>query len=137
MSEEPTFYLDRALGAKTFPDVLENAGIQIVRHADVFAQDARDVDWIPVVATQGWYALTQDKRIWKNQVERETVIASGLGFFYLTGANSAMGEIARNFVASHAAVLRFIARTERPFIAAVQRGQAGKPGRVEKRWPKT
>ena len=135
MSPPPVFFLDRALGNKVFPDVLVAAGLAIERHADHFAQDAPDLDWIPAVAERGWYALTQDKRILKNRVEREAVIASGLGFFYLTGANSDMLAIAHNFIASHAAVLRFISRTERPFIASVQRGKDGKAGRVEPRWP--
>lgn len=136
MSVPPVFFLDRALGNKVFPDVLSVAGIAIERHADHFEQDAPDVDWIPAVAERGWYALTQDKRILKNRAEREAVIASGLGFFYLTGANSEMLAIAHNFVASRAGVLRFIERTRRPFIASVQRGRDGKAGRVEPRWPK-
>lgn len=136
MTPAPVFFVDRALGNRVFPDMLTEAGIAVERHADHFAPDAPDVDWIPAVAGQGWYALTQDKRILKNRAEREAVIASGLGFFYLTGANASMHEVALNFVISHGAVLRFLTRTERPFIASLQRGRGGHAGRVDRRWPK-
>lgn len=136
MNTPPVFFLDEAMGRRTFPDVLAAAGIQIERHKDHFEQGVPDTVWIPRVAAEGWYAITQDTRIRKNQVEREAVISSGLGCFYLTGANSEMLSIAHNFVVSHPAVLRFIDRTKRPFIASVQRGKDGKAGRVEMRWPK-
>jgi hypothetical protein len=40
-----TFFTDRDLG-KRFPEILEAAGLAVERHADHFAPDTRDEDWL-------------------------------------------------------------------------------------------
>ena len=132
----PVFFIDRALGAHIFPDALVAAGIRIERHADHFVHDEHDETWIAEVARRGWFALSQDDRIYRNPVQRDAVIQAGLGYFVLTGANARADDIAANFVATYPAVERFIERTPRPFIASVQRGSGGRPGRVAPRWPR-
>lgn len=132
----PVFFLDEALGRRLLPDILTSAGIRFERHVDHFEPGTPDVDWIPRVAAHGWYALTQDKRISLNPVERNAVLGTGLGVFFLTGASAGMPAVAHNFVTTYPAVERFIRRTLRPFIASVQRGSGSRPGRVEQRWPK-
>lgn len=132
----PVFFVDRALGAHVFPDALEAKGIVVERHRDHFAHDAPDEVWIAAVARQGWFALSQDERIYRNPVQRAAVIEAGLGYFVLTGANAKAETIAANFVASYTAVERFVERVPRPFVASVQRGSTGRAGRVVIRWPR-
>lgn len=63
------FFTDRDLG-RALPDALAAAGMSIERHADHFAHDAPDQDWVPVVTERGWVILTCDRRMRYKQVER-------------------------------------------------------------------
>lgn len=123
--------MDRALGEKVFPDALRAHGIHVEKHRDHFSQDEDDEVWIRDVAQRGWFALSNDKRIHSNPVQRAVVMQAGLGYFILTGANARADALAANFVAVYPAVLRFIERTPRPFIASVRRpDRGGRPGRI-------
>lgn len=134
---KPTFFIDRALGERIFPDQLRAAGIDARRHSDYFAHDEDDENWIPAVAQRGWFALSNDRRIYRNALQRQVVLDAGLGFLVLTGGSARTAELAENFIATYPAILRFIERTPLPFIASVQRPSApGRPGRVELRYPK-
>lgn len=44
-----------------------NSGIELIALRDRFAQDTRDVDWIPTVADAGWIIISRDN----NQRRRE------------------------------------------------------------------
>lgn len=137
MTEAPVFFVDRSVGGIILPTRLATSGIHVVRHDDHFAQDATDEEWIEEVARRGWYALSTDKRIHSNPVQRDAVIAAGLGFFVLTGANAPMLELADNFVCTFDTVLGFIRRTPRPFVASVRRPDLpGRRGRVVKLYPR-
>lgn len=130
------FFTDRALG-KTFPRRLRDAGVRVEVHSDHFRHDVSDIEWIQRVAKAGWYALSQDKRIYKNPLERKAVLDHGLGYFVLSGGHLGLTVIANNFLLTLPSVLRFIERQERPFIASITRSQdILKPGRVNKRYPK-
>lgn len=62
MSEEqppPVLYLDRALGRHAVAAALRAASLTVEIHDDHFAQEARDVDWLPAVAVKGWVVLTK------------------------------------------------------------------------------
>jgi len=133
----PTFFVDRALGERIFPDLLDEAGISVAKHSEYFAQDAADEEWIPEVARRGWFALSNDRRIYRTPVQREVVLSAGLGFLVLTGGSAKASELAANFIATYPTILRFIERTPLPFIASVQRPSVpGQTGRVERLYPK-
>jgi hypothetical protein len=133
----PAFFVDRALGERIFPGRLAQAGISVIRHSEQFAQDTPDEEWIPEVARNGWFALSNDRRIYRTAVQRAVVLEARLGFFVLTGGSAKAVELAENFIATYPAVLRFIERTPLPFIASVQRPSVpGRAGRVELRYPK-
>lgn len=134
----PVFFIDRALGRYIFPDALREAGVNVECHHDHFVKD--DVDdptWISWVAGKGWYALSQDRRIYYNAVQRQAVIDAGLGYFVLTGGSEKKEVIAKSFIASYKTVLRFIEKTPRPFIASVnQTKQENRSGRIYLKYPK-
>ena len=137
MTDEPVFFVDRSIGGIILPERLAAAGLAVRRHDKLFKQDERDEVWISEVAERGWYALSNDKRIYTNPVQRGAVIDAGLGFFVLTGANAPMLTLADNFVETYPAILRFVARTRRPFVASVRRPDApGRSGRVVRLYPK-
>jgi hypothetical protein len=59
---EVTFFTDRDLGLQ-FPAILCHAGLRVERHADHFAPNCPDEEWLGTVAARGWVAITHDQRI--------------------------------------------------------------------------
>ena len=56
------YFTDRDLG-KRFPDILQDAGLTVERHADHFVHNAPDEEWLAKVSARGWIALTHNQRI--------------------------------------------------------------------------
>ncbi|MGH9423743.1 MAG: hypothetical protein ACRD3J_27460 [Thermoanaerobaculia bacterium] len=56
------FFTDRDLGTR-FPEILRAAGLLVERHADHFAPDTPDEEWLEAIGRRGWVALTHDMRI--------------------------------------------------------------------------
>lgn len=131
-----TYFTDRALG-KRFPAILREAGISVEQHADHFAHDTPDDEWLPVVASCGWVALTHDQRIRYKVNERDAVMANGLALLVVMG-KLPFPLLAESFVATIGRVEAFLDRHESPFIAKVYRASDAElarrpdaPGRVE------
>jgi len=120
MAERPTFYVDRCLG-KAVVAALRAAGAIAEAHDDHFAQDARDVDWIPDVADRGWVILTKDKNIRRNWGEREALIASHARIFTLPSGNMRGVEMGELLVAQLPAIEPIALSLEPPFVAVVNR----------------
>lgn len=121
------FFTDRDLG-KQFPALLQKAGISVESHADHFAGDAKDEDWIRVVGQRGWIVLTHDKRIRYKRNELEAVKASGIAMFVLSG-KVPHAILAQNFINTIDRVESFLSRHNRPFIAKIYLPSRAEPGR--------
>lgn len=113
------FFTDRDLG-RAFPQALRDAGLAVETSADHFSPTTPDATWLEIVGRRGWVALTHDKRIRYKPNERDAVMRFCVPLFVLIGA-APLPDLARNFVASQQAVLRFLAANARPFIAKVFR----------------
>src|SRR3989454_11055620 len=75
--EPLVFFLDRSLGKEIIANALRAAGADVRIHDDLFAQDARDQDWLPEVGKNGWTVLTKDSHIKHRLVERTALLESG------------------------------------------------------------
>jgi predicted nuclease of predicted toxin-antitoxin system len=126
----PVFFLDRALGKRTVAGVLREAGQAVEVHADHFADDAADTDWLPQVAAKGWIVLTKDANIAKRPLERAAVEYAGAKVFYFNNSNATGAAIASAFVLALPKIAALVASTPGPLIVAVHRD-----GRVEVRLP--
>lgn len=130
-------FADRNLGRYTFPGLLREAGLVVHVHADHFAQDAPDTDWLPVVAERGWVVLSPDKNIMRNPLELDAVMLSGAALLVLVGGDARAAELARNFVNTLPAIRTFVSGTPPPYVAKLYRPspksdiEKGKPGSVE------
>ena len=113
------YFTDRDLG-KRFPEILRSAGLTVERHADHFAPDAPDEEWLETVGKRGWIALTHDRRIRYKPNERDAVMRHGVALFVVVGA-APFPELALAFVATARRVERFLLDHKRPFIAKVYR----------------
>src|SRR2546430_17247371 len=76
--EPLVFFLDRSLGKEIIANSLRAAGADVRIHDDLFAQDARDQDWLPEVGKNGWTDLTKDSHIKHRLVERTALLESGV-----------------------------------------------------------
>ena len=121
--EPLVFFTDRDLG-KRFPSILLEAGLDVRRHADHFAPDCPDEDWLKKVGASGWIAITHDARIRYKPNEKLAVLTHGVRLLVIVG-DAPFPELARNFVATHDRVQAFVASHRAPWIAKVYRPRAG------------
>lgn len=115
------FYLDRNLGRYDFPNYLRDNGLTAHAHDDLFAQNAPDEEWIPVVAERGWIIVSEDKDIMRTPLELAAVMLSGGRFFCLVGKNATAGELAQNFVNTLPKITEYIENNDAPYIVKVYR----------------
>lgn len=141
MIHAPVFFTDRDLGKK-FPAILCEGGLTVERHADHFAADCPDEDWLRQVGRKGWIAVTHDQRIRYKPNERAAVMDSKVALPVVIG-QAPYPELAQAFVATYPRIESFIQRHEAPYIAEVYRPPPSDPdrgpggsGRVELWYPK-
>lgn len=121
------YFTDRDLG-KQFPAILTAAGLAVERHADHFAHDAPDEEWLAVAGARSWIALTHNSHIRYTPNEKAAVIAHGVRLLVIVG-HAPYSVLARSFVATRPRIEAFLARHEPPFIAKVYRAS---PWELEK-----
>lgn len=111
------FFTDRDLG-KQFPNLLSQAGLVVEKHADHFADIAKDEEWLTEIGRRGWYAITHDQRIRYKPNEKAAVMQAGVGLFVLIGT-APFVELARNFIINFTKIEQFIKEYQWPFIAKI------------------
>lgn len=136
-----TFFTDRDLGQQ-FPDILKSAGRSVVRHSELFAPGAPDEQWLERVGTEGWIAVTHDRRIRYKPNELAAVERHGVGLLVVIG-HAKFADLARNFVLTLSKIDAFVATHTRPFIGKVYRPAPADlarnpdaPGRIESWYPR-
>lgn len=113
------FFTDRDLGKK-FPQILREAGLMVERHADHFAHDCPDEEWLRGVGERGWVAITHDSRIRYKPNELEAVVRHRVPLLVVVG-RAPYPELAAAFVSTLPRIESFLDSHERPFIAKVYR----------------
>jgi hypothetical protein len=97
----PTFFIDRDLGRKAFPEGLREAGLRVVTLAEHYGipqdQEVADHDWMLEAAGRGWPTLGCDAkhRRRRRPAERAALIEAELQNFVLNGNVSAAENVAR------------------------------------------
>lgn len=94
------FFTDRDLG-NVFPATLTAHGLTVERHAAHFPPDCPDEQWLGVVGSCGWVAVTRDTRI-----------------------RYRPNELAANFVRTVPRIQALLERNAPPLIAKVYRASA-------------
>jgi hypothetical protein len=113
------FFTDRDLGNR-FPAILAESGLCVERHAAHFPPDCPDEEWLRVISSHGWVAITHDARIRYKPNERRAVERHHVALLVVVGKGP-HAELAANFVRTIGAISAFVARQPRPFIAKVYR----------------
>ena len=134
------YFTDRDLGNR-FPDILQDAGLKVERHADHFVHNAPDEEWLEEVSRRGWIALTHNRRIRYTPNQLQAVIDHRVSLLVIVG-HAPFADLANAFVVTLSRIERFLERHEPPFIAKVYRPspaeaarQATAPGRIELWYP--
>jgi hypothetical protein len=125
-----TFFVDADLSDPFFHAVLTEAGVRFEKHSDHFIEGTDDLDWLTKAGEHGWVVLSHNKKIRKNSAQTERLMQYGVRAFMLMGdarpnppgrRSVFTLELARNFVRSLPAILRFLRRHEGPWIAKLYR----------------
>jgi hypothetical protein len=112
---EPVFFVDENLG-KQFISSLRIAGLQVKAAADV-CRGAKDVDWLPEIARNGWIAITQDQL--NEDLEEQIAIAlHGAKVFVLVG-NASHRDLAALFLRRLKWVRKQIADRDEGFMGKI------------------
>ncbi len=134
------YFTDRDLG-KAFPAILREAGLAVEAHHDHFAPSCPDEQWLEVVGSRGWVAITHDARIRYKPNEKDAVLRHGVRLLVVVG-KAPYPELARTFVATHTRIEAFLDRNLPPLIAKVYRptpadltDDPDAPGRIERWFP--
>lgn len=135
-----TYFTDRDLG-KQFPARLREAGLKVERHADHFAPDAPDTQWLPEVGQRGWVVITHDERIRYKANELAAVVQHRVALLLVVG-HAPYAVLAEHFVHTLPRIEAFVDAHQPPYIAKVQRPavkelalRADAPGRVRLWYP--
>ena len=89
---------------------------------DNFPSGTPDAEWIPEISRRGWVALTHDRRIRYNRLERDTIMRSGARVIVISSGNT-RAEMAGILLEMHEKVLDFLRENEPPFIARLYRNR--------------
>lgn len=117
------YFTDRDLG-KRFPEILSAAGVEVRRHDEYFAPDCPDEDWLEAVGTNGWIAVTHDRRIRYKPNELAAVVRHKVRLLVVIG-QAPYPELAKDFVGTLSVIEAFLAIHEPPLIAKVYRASPG------------
>lgn len=119
--EEPTFFIDRALGSNKLPARLRSNGFKVEVHDDHFNENTSDIEWLRFVGKKSWYVITKDKRIRYRENEKQLVIEYNIGMFVFTKGKYTSDEMAEIIIKARRNIENFINRTPAPFIASISK----------------
>lgn len=121
------FFIERSLGRYTVAQVLRDTGESVEVHDDHLPADAPDEEWVKLVASNGWLAITKDKNIRYRQGENDAINRYGAKVFVIRAKNLA-GKDTASILAKAAVKMKRYARENRPpFIVAVYRDGSLQP----------
>ena len=113
------FFTDRDLG-KQFPAILSSSGLAVERHADLFAPDGPDEQWLEYCGKKQRIAISHNLRIRYTPNELAAVMRHRVALLIVIG-DARLASLAFNFVNSVQRIEAFVAAHQPPYIAKVYR----------------
>lgn len=130
------YFVDRSLGRESFPKILEDSGLSIVRHDDRFGQTTPDEEWLEYTARRGLVAVTGDDLI-RSELGRKVIRDWRATVVIVVKSHIKTRSQARNFVNTLHLIERRLRAAEPPTVLKLYRPspseaiQQGKAGRVQ------
>ena len=116
---EPTLFLDRNLGKHVISERLRSERIAVEIHDDHLPPDAPDEDWIALVGSKNWLAITKDKNIRYRSAELDAIRRHSARVIVIRMKNATGPEIAEMLVTGRNRITSFAAKTPSPFVAGI------------------
>ena len=115
-----TFFTDRDLG-KAFPRILREGGLRVETYADHFSRnDIPDNQWLRVVASRGWIAVSHDNNI-RSDAEAVRTLMENRGRLFIVRGKLSFPLLARVFLEAERSIVRLVQEQREAFIANVRR----------------
>jgi len=115
---EPVFFTDRDLGPSV-ATALTKGGLKVEAYHEHFVLDnVPDGEWLRLVGTNGWIALSHNKRIRYERDELDDLMSYRVKAFFIIGKGphpAFAAAVLRNL----RKVLRLIHENEDPFVARI------------------
>jgi hypothetical protein len=119
----PIVFVDRSLGRVQVPQLLRDAGVELVTLAEHYGvpadEQVADVTWIAESARRGWIAFMKDFAIKRRPAEIQAILDNGARCFCLSNANLRAAEMAQRYIDNLERIGRASARPG-PFLYTVQ-----------------
>ena len=118
----PELFLDRSLGPVQVPRLLRASGLSLITLTEHYGrprdQEVPDSDWLELVGSRGWVALTKDKRIGRVHSQQVAIVNFKVRCFYLTNQNLRAQEMADRFLRNLPPIVKACSRPG-PLLFAV------------------
>ena len=113
-----TWFVDRSLGRRLVVE-LRAAGFLVEEHADHFAPDALDTEWLGEAGRRGWVVLTKDKAVRRNALELAAILTAEVACFSLGAGNLKSEQMAQAFIAARRRMEKALRRFDPAMTASV------------------
>lgn len=116
------FFVDEDLDGDAFVAPVLHAGIDLVRHRNLFNKGVADIVWIPRVTTLELIVLSANTGMRLVPIEVAAIRQAGARILYLRqGKTSTHPELAKLFLRSQGRIQRFFAGGVRPRVGVLHR----------------
>ena len=104
---------------KAVAQALRDAGVQVKVLKEEFHAGAKDVEWLPIAANNGWILLTKDTK-WRYHTEEKEILVNAKARVFVFASHTAKKvEIAETLVKCLPKMAQIIATVEAPFVAHI------------------
>ncbi|MEW5876242.1 MAG: DUF5615 family PIN-like protein [Candidatus Zixiibacteriota bacterium] len=108
------FFFDNNL-SRQLSNGMRAFGEDSVHLLDRFPQGTPDLEWIPIVATEGLFLITRDEEIRRNPAERQALTECKLGVFFLGGKKQNRCQLIQQLVRNWTRIKELAGKTRPPF----------------------
>jgi PIN like domain len=118
----PSFFVDRSMGAHLFPAALRAVGWTLVTMDERYGTRGRavpDIEWIADAAQSGEAMICKDLAIARVPHEAQAIVMNDARIFALSVANVSAQEMVRRFVNNQVQIYRMAARSG-PYVVSVR-----------------
>jgi hypothetical protein len=105
---------------------LRALGLQVEIHADHFAPEAQDVEWLESVGQRAWVVVTKDERILRDPAECRALRAAGVHAVFFGRQKISAEEMLADFEAVAPKLVARFSQARKPTYVVIRKG-----GRME------
>lgn len=97
-------------------------GLQVEIHADHFAPEAQDVEWLEIVGQRAWVVVTKDERILRDPAECRALREAGVHAVFFGRQKVSAEEMLADFEAVVSKLTARLSQAEKPTWVVIRKG---------------